>query len=515
MDMRANKEYTGSLEYAAFLARLLRNYLFGSMIAVIGVGGSLVFFTLVVTKREAALLGGIMLVSMLIMIGLELFVFFRHIRPIRQALLQPAPSSGELAAAYLQTHRFPILAVKRTMLPHFMGLIVPAVALALLFIQAGWLNLPLFYVGLAFGVALMVASMHAMIEFYLTSRAIRPIIAFIRNRHLQRFGKDLTLGGQVLVSIRTKFRLSAFLIGALPMLLFSLTAQIRLDRIHIEAAAGYWTWSLVIFVIGIAFSVFGASLLSRNIEAPIQTIQEAMGSVEGGNFDVRADDVYADEFSKLVAGFNHMVTGLKEREQRNAQLLSSYFMTLAAALDARDAYTAGHSTRVADYSLQIGRLAGWSEPQLELLYKTALLHDIGKIGVRDAVLLKEGRLTDEEFEQIKKHPVLGENILKQIEPVDAMSDLLPGVRSHHERYDGKGYPDGLIGEDIPMIGRAIAIADAFDAMTSDRPYRLGMPEERALAILSEGRGTQWDPLLTELFVRERSLNNRNPAAASS
>ncbi|MFC4971580.1 HD-GYP domain-containing protein [Paenibacillus sp. GCM10023248] len=184
----------------------------------------------------------------------------------------------------------------------------------------------------------------------------------------------------------------------------------------------------------------------------------------------------------------------------NNQLLQSYYATLAAALDARDAYTAGHSTRVAQYSLMIGRAEGLSERQLDLPNKTALLHDIGKIGVRDDVLLKEGRLTDEQFEIIKLHPVLGESILKQIEPAEAMAPLLPGVRSHHERYDGKGYPDGLQGQDIPEFGRIIAVADAFDAMTSDRPYRKGMPAEKALAILQEGKGTQWDPRYAQSFM---------------
>ncbi|GJM77087.1 hypothetical protein HMSSN036_93030 [Paenibacillus macerans] len=128
------------------------------------------------------------------------------------------------------------------------------------------------------------------------------------------------------------------------------------------------------------------------------------------------------------------------------------------------------------------------------------------------MLLKEGRLTDEEWEQIKQHPVLGEAILKQIEPADAMAPFLPGVRSHHERYDGKGYPDGLAGEDIPLFGRIIAVADAFDAMTSDRPYRKGLEPNQALEILEQGRGSQWDPHYAELFVNacRRGMEKVNP-----
>jgi HD-GYP domain-containing protein (c-di-GMP phosphodiesterase class II) len=120
--------------------------------------------------------------------------------------------------------------------------------------------------------------------------------------------------------------------------------------------------------------------------------------------------------------------------------------------------------------------------------------------VPDSVLNKEGKLSVEEFDLIKLHPVLGESILKQVQPARAMAPLLPGVRSHHERYDGSGYPDGLRGEGIPFFGRIIAVADAFDAMTTDRPYRKGMSFEKALLILRQGMGTQWDPMLVQLFL---------------
>ncbi|WP_138754919.1 HD-GYP domain-containing protein [Paenibacillus sinopodophylli] len=500
MPLQNKLEQAGGHLYTSFLTQLLRNYLFGSTVAVVGVGGVVVFSTLSIPPGERIVMGAIMGISLIIMIICELFVFYRHLRPIQIIFKLPQPTSEQLKTAYMQTHKFPLLSVIRTFGPHFLGLLLPAVVMAFIFIKLGMLKVPYFYITIAAAVAFMIASMHAMIEFFLTTKAIRPVITHIRARHVELFKQDITLKGQVLVSIRTKFRLSAFLIGTLPLLLFGLASQIRLDSIQLEGSLAYWQWAGVILVIGIIYSLLGASLLSRNIEDPIYTIQKGMSSVEAGNFDASAADVYSDEFSKLIAGFNHMVNGLKEREQRNNQLLQSYFMTLAAALDARDTYTAGHSTRVARFSVQIGRLANWPESQIDILHKTALLHDIGKIGVRDAVLLKEGRLTDEEFDQIKLHPILGENILKQIEPADAMADLLPGVRSHHERYDGKGYPDGLVGTDIPLFGRAIAIADAFDAMTSDRPYRKGMTYERALSILEEGKGTQWDPHLTQLFV---------------
>ncbi|HTG68039.1 MAG TPA: HD domain-containing phosphohydrolase [Candidatus Udaeobacter sp.] len=509
MHLHTEREQEGNRVYASYLSQLLRNYIFGTTVAVFGVGGVVIFSTLSIPFNEQLLLGSIMVVSLLIMIVCELFVFRLHLRPIQAVFRAEKPTSEQLKTAYLQTHKFPTLSVRRTFGPHFLGLLAPALSMAFVLIKLGFLSLPYSYIGIAFAVAFMIAGMHAMIEFFLTTKAIRPVVTFIRDKHKELYKQDVTLSGRVLVSIRTKFRLSAFLIGTLPLLLFGLASQIRLDRLQVEGTMAYWQWAGIILVIGIAYSLLGASLLSRSIEDPIQTIQNGMSSVQAGNFNTSAADIYSDEFSKLVAGFNHMVNGLKERELRNNQLLQSYFMTLAAALDARDTYTAGHSTRVACFSVQIGRLDGWPESQIDILHKTALLHDIGKIGVRDAVLLKDGRLTDEEFEQIKLHPELGENILKQIEPADAMADLLPGVRSHHERYDGKGYPDGLAGNDIPLSGRVIAIADAFDAMTSDRPYRKGMTYARALSILEEGKGTQWDPKLTQLFIE--SLNGKEKA----
>ncbi|MCT4796783.1 HD-GYP domain-containing protein, partial [Exiguobacterium alkaliphilum] len=210
-----------------------------------------------------------------------------------------------------------------------------------------------------------------------------------------------------------------------------------------------------------------------------------------------------DEFGQLVTGFNHMVENVTRRETENEQLLNSLFVLFAATLDARDSYTAGHSERVAAYSVELAEALQMPVHEVELLRKSALLHDIGKIGVRDDVLLKEGRLTDDEFAQIQEHPTIGIHILNQITLPDSLQPILAGVRSHHERIDGNGYPDRLAGDAIPLFGRIMAIADAYDAMTSDRPYRQGMPTEKALAILESGRGTQWDANFVDVFIELR------------
>ncbi len=171
--------------------------------------------------------------------------------------------------------------------------------------------------------------------------------------------------------------------------------------------------------------------------------------------------------------------------------------TLADAIDAKDAYTKGHSGRVADYSKEIAKRFGYSADRQEEIYMMALLHDVGKIGVPDAVINKPGRLTDEEFEKIKVHPERGARILSNIEE---MPKLATGARWHHERFDGRGYPDGLAGEDIPEEARIIAVADAYDAMTSHRSYRDIIPQEVVKGELVKGSGTQFDPRFAAIML---------------
>jgi diguanylate cyclase (GGDEF)-like protein len=170
---------------------------------------------------------------------------------------------------------------------------------------------------------------------------------------------------------------------------------------------------------------------------------------------------------------------------------------LAAAVDAKDPYTQGHSLRVAEYASALARFLGKSEKEVESIYTTGTLHDVGKIGVPDVVLKKPSRLDDDERAIIETHPALGEVIVKK---APALAFTLAGVRHHHERWDGRGYPDRLAGEDIPYVGRLLALADTFDAMTSDRPYRKGLAWEIALGEIERSAGTQFDPILAKAFV---------------
>lgn len=173
-------------------------------------------------------------------------------------------------------------------------------------------------------------------------------------------------------------------------------------------------------------------------------------------------------------------------------------LAMADAVDKKSAWTAGHSKRVAGFAVMIAKAMGWSDGQLEQLHLTALLHDIGKIGTSGAILNKLGKLTEEEYAAIKRHPADGAHILSNMQQLHPM---VPGVRHHHEWFNGNGYPDGLQGEEIPLAARILAVADAFDSMTESRPYRPALTTETAIQRLLEGAGTQFDPEIVDIFVR--------------
>lgn len=189
---------------------------------------------------------------------------------------------------------------------------------------------------------------------------------------------------------------------------------------------------------------------------------------------------------------------LQERATEQRKLLLNIVQALSIALDERDAYTYGHSERVTNYSLELGRRTGLNQKELEILEIGSTLHDIGKIGISDTILNKPGQLSGEEMEAIKLHTVKGERILGQSRDLKN-SRFVDCIRSHHERFDGQGYPDGLAGDKIPLMARIIAISDSFDAMTSLRPYRQKLPTREALNELQRCAGSQFDPRLVEIF----------------
>ena len=201
---------------------------------------------------------------------------------------------------------------------------------------------------------------------------------------------------------------------------------------------------------------------------------------------------------------------LGEQNEKIKNMTVQTITTVANALDAKDSYSEGHSRRVAVYAAQIAEKLGFSKEDVRNVRIIALLHDIGKIGVPDAVLNKPGRLTDEEFALMKQHAAIGSEILKDI---DMITGISIGARSHHERYDGKGYPEGLKGEDIPYIARIIAVADSYDAMTSNRVYRKHLSYEQVMSELEKGKGTQFDPDIAkalEELIKDGVVANISP-----
>jgi putative nucleotidyltransferase with HDIG domain len=200
-------------------------------------------------------------------------------------------------------------------------------------------------------------------------------------------------------------------------------------------------------------------------------------------------------------------TSESQRANRELRAEASFEVldALITAVDNKDRYTRKHSEDVTEYALWMAEELGLSEETMRTLRIGGLLHDVGKIGVPDEILRKPGRLTDEEFEIMKRHPRLGEMIVGGI---PGMSSILDAVRSHHERWDGMGYPDRLKGEEIPFMGRLLAVADAFSAMTTDRPYRKGLNLDKALAEIRANIGTQFDPEMADAFLR--AVEKRKP-----
>ena len=193
----------------------------------------------------------------------------------------------------------------------------------------------------------------------------------------------------------------------------------------------------------------------------------------------------------------HLEQLVREQTEETQKIFIQAITTITYAVDAKDRYTKGHSVRVAQYCLAIAKKLSWSKQDCLNLYYTALLHDIGKIGIPDSILNKPVKLTDEEYRLVRNHPIMGANILR---PITMVPQICDGAKYHHERYDGKGYPYGLKGNDIPYIARIIGIADAYDAITSNRIYEKAQVTDYAVSELEKGRGTQFDPYLTDVML---------------
>ncbi|HEX8949152.1 MAG TPA: HD-GYP domain-containing protein [Dissulfurispiraceae bacterium] len=230
---------------------------------------------------------------------------------------------------------------------------------------------------------------------------------------------------------------------------------------------------------------------------PVETKTKLIGVLQIIN---KRNGMFTTEDMVMIVSFSNQVAIAVENARLHEELKETFYETVhafAETIEMRDPYTGGHTKRVMDYSLAIGRKMRLHEKELVNLRLAAILHDIGKIGVKDDVLLKPGKLTLDEFTHMRKHSEIGSEVLSSIRK---LKNVIPGIKYHHERYDGSGYPEGLKEESIPVIARIIAVADAFDAMTTDRAYRKSLDSGAAIKELKNGSGTQFDPEVVKSFL---------------
>jgi len=251
--------------------------------------------------------------------------------------------------------------------------------------------------------------------------------------------------------------------------------------------------ALLAVLLSVGISIYAA----RRITTPLEVLTEHSHAIARGDFSQRVKVNTRTEIGELATTFNtmseeleHFVLDLKRAARENRELFMASIQMLAGAVDEKDPYTRGHSDRVTRYSVMIAREMQLEQDFLEIVRVSAQLHDVGKIGIEDRILKKPGALTPEEFDIMKTHTTKGANILR---PVVQLKEMIPGIELHHESLDGRGYPHGLRGEEIPLLARIIAVADTFDALTTNRPYQQAHDPQQALRIIHSLSGKRLDP----------------------
>lgn len=291
-----------------------------------------------------------------------------------------------------------------------------------------------------------------------------------------------------------------------------------------EAYSGVYqmqSWARRLALAVVFLSVFISILAARRITYPLEILTESSRAIARGDFSQRVRLKSRTEIGELAETFNTMseeleqfVEDLKRAATENRELFLSSIQMLAGAVDEKDPYTRGHSDRVTRYSMMIGREMGLPENFIETVQISAQLHDVGKIGIEDQILKKPGALTPEEFEVMKTHTTKGANILRGVKQ---LREMLPGIELHHESLDGHGYPHGLKGAEIPLLPRIIAVADTFDALTTNRPYQQAHDAQDALRIIHSLSGKRLDPdavaALDAIYARgEIRIQRKRPLA---
>jgi len=288
--------------------------------------------------------------------------------------------------------------------------------------------------------------------------------------------------------------------------------------ILLEAQRKVSSMILIVFGIIVVLGMFASSLLASFLIKPIKELSAGVEELKFGTAKNPLRIYSHDELGKLTHNFNEMsalIADQRGKLTKYARDLEDAYVSMvkvvAAAIDARDSYTHGHSARVAQLSLLLGKQIGLSKADLRDLEVACLFHDVGKIKTPDSILLKRGKLNDAEYKEMMQHVEYGASILSW---APSLSKYIPSTRHHHEWHNGKGYPDGLVGDKIPLFAAIISIADAFDAMTSDRPYRKALFKEEALSRIERMSGTQFRPELVETFLELMEKNDVQDAPLS-
>lgn len=293
-------------------------------------------------------------------------------------------------------------------------------------------------------------------------------------------------------------------------------AQVNEDKAFHDANE-MWRWSRLL-VATVAIVALGlGTLFAGRISRPIQDLARGAQRLAAGEYSTRVRVSASNEVGVLAGAFNHMgaeiekaIEEIREAARTNKELFMGSIKMLANAIDEKDVYTRGHSERVGHYSQVIAQHLALSAEEVERIYISGILHDVGKIGIEDRILRKPAALTDDEFEMMKEHPKKGEHILSA---VPLLHEIAGAGLMHHENIDGSGYPDGLKGDQIPLYGRIVSVADAFDAMTTDRPYSKAMTDERAIARLRELSGKKFDLACVEAMERAVAAGDLTTAKA--
>ncbi|MFC1674419.1 HD domain-containing phosphohydrolase [Candidatus Omnitrophota bacterium] len=254
----------------------------------------------------------------------------------------------------------------------------------------------------------------------------------------------------------------------------------------------------VLLGLGVSISIFLGTLLSMRITGPINKLVEGTRHIAEGDLDYHVMVKGKDEINELGESFNHMAESLSRSRKRLSNYFYNVMHSFIRILEAKDKYTRGHSERVSEYAGKVAVKMGLSPEKTELLREAGLLHDIGKLGIQESILNKRDKLTDEEWEVIKQHPLIAEDILK---PIILTPEMLETIKEHHERYDGKGYPKHLSGDHINLFAHILAVVDSYDAMTSLRAYRQELSKETAIEELKKNKGTQFNPGVVDIFVQ--------------